>query len=117
MAVQYSGVHIVNSTTPQEAHDLALITHLASRILKTPFVHFFDAKSTARTAVTVNVLLPDQIRQLADAIFSEVKDEEPLKPTTKRVTKVIDSVMSHAAKALGKRYPSLISYYLHCFEW
>ncbi len=41
MAVRQTGWGMLCSSSVQEAHDMALITHLASLRASLPFVHFF----------------------------------------------------------------------------
>ena len=47
MQVRSSGFSILSSHSVQECHDLALVVHIASSYLKTPFVHFFDGLRTS----------------------------------------------------------------------
>lgn len=103
VAIQHTGVAIVNSTTPQEAHDLAVISHISSQILSSPFVHFFDLHTTARTATTVHLLSRDQVAQLTDSAVKTIVSNEG-DGTVKRVANVVDAVMTHAQEALGKKY-------------
>lgn len=107
VAIQHTGVAVVNSTTPQEAHDLAIISHISSQILSTPFVHFFDLHTTARTATTVNLLSREQVAQLTDSAVNSVISNEG-EGVVKRVANVVDAVMSHAQEALGKKYQCIV---------
>lgn len=104
LSIQYTGVHMVNSTTPQEVHDLAVISHISSQILSAPFVHFFDLTSTARTATTVKLLSRDQLQQLVDSTVASVPVGSGQESKTKRVANVVSAVMAHATGVLGKKY-------------
>ena len=42
MAVRQTGWALLSSHTVQQAHDMALIAHVASLKTRIPFVHFFD---------------------------------------------------------------------------
>jgi hypothetical protein len=98
-------VHIVNSTTPQEVHDLGVISHISSQILSAPFVHFFDLKTTARVATSVKLLPRDQLQQLVDSTIASVRVGSEQGSKTKRVANVVAAVMAHAAEVMGKKYP------------
>ena len=97
---------MINSTTPQEVHDLAIISHISAQMLSTPFVHFFDLTTTARTATSVKLLPRDQLRQLVDSIKATISVGNG-DSRTKKVANVVSSVMARADQILGKKYPFL----------
>eukprot|EP00026_Physarum_polycephalum_P000660 Phypoly_transcript_00661.p1 GENE.Phypoly_transcript_00661~~Phypoly_transcript_00661.p1 ORF type:complete len:956 (+),score=128.73 Phypoly_transcript_00661:1265-4132(+) len=104
LSIQYTGVHIINATTPQEVHDLGVISHVSSQILSAPFVHFFDLKTTARVATTTKLLPREQVQQLVESIIASVRVGSDQESKTKRVANVVSAVMSHSSEALGKKY-------------
>ncbi|CAJ0832358.1 6679_t:CDS:10, partial [Entrophospora sp. SA101] len=59
-----TGFGIINSYSIQEAHDIALITHLASVYLKTPFLHVFDGLKVLNESTKINLLSYSNILRL-----------------------------------------------------
>jgi sulfite reductase (NADPH) flavoprotein alpha-component len=55
-ALQHAGAILLNSSTPQECHDVALISHIAALRLKKPIVHFYDGTRVGRQQAKLNVL-------------------------------------------------------------
>lgn len=64
MAVRGTGFALVCSSSPQEAHDLALVAQSASLASRVPFVHFFDGFRTSHEINQVELLEDDDIRAL-----------------------------------------------------
>lgn len=81
-----------------------MISHISSQILSAPFVHFFDLKTTARTATSVKLLLRDQVQQLVDSAVASVTVGSNKESKTKRVANVVSAVMAHASEIIGKKY-------------
>jgi pyruvate-ferredoxin/flavodoxin oxidoreductase len=66
MAVRPTGWVQLSSSTPQEAHDLAAVSHAATLETRLPFLHFMDG---FRTSHELNVVAPipaEQLRALVD---------------------------------------------------
>ncbi|CAJ0759942.1 19116_t:CDS:1, partial [Entrophospora sp. SA101] len=59
-----TGFGIINSYSIQEAHDIALITHLASVYLKSPFLHVFDGLKVLNKSTKINLLSYSNILRL-----------------------------------------------------
>ncbi|MCA0252405.1 MAG: pyruvate:ferredoxin (flavodoxin) oxidoreductase [Actinobacteria bacterium] len=64
MAVRQTGFALLCSASPQEAHDLAAISQLATLTSRIPFVHFFDGFRTSHEVNVVDLLSDDQLRDL-----------------------------------------------------
>lgn len=70
MAVRPTGWVMLSSSTPQEAHDLAAVSHAATLESRLPFLHFMDG---FRTSHELNVVHP-----IAEADLRGLIDEEAL---------------------------------------
>ena len=64
MAVRGTGFAMLCSSSPQEAHDLALIAHAATLEARVPFVHFFDGFRTSHEINRVTLLEDEVIRAM-----------------------------------------------------
>ena len=56
MAVRQTGFALLSSASVQEAHDLALVAHLATLETRVPFLHFFDGFRTSHEINTVELI-------------------------------------------------------------
>ncbi|KAI8379749.1 thiamine diphosphate-binding protein [Radiomyces spectabilis] len=56
MAVRQSGLALLSSSTVQEAHDLAVIAHVAAIKTNTPILHFFDSKRLSHEYTNVDLV-------------------------------------------------------------
>jgi pyruvate-ferredoxin/flavodoxin oxidoreductase len=83
MAVRPTGFAMLSSATVQEAHDVALIAHMATLEARVPFVHFFDGFRTSHELA--------RIERLADADVRALIDD--------------DLVRAHRARALNPDHP------------
>jgi pyruvate-ferredoxin/flavodoxin oxidoreductase len=70
MAVRPTGWVMLSSSTPQEAHDLAAVSHAATLEARLPFLHFMDG---FRTSHELNV-----VRPIPEADLRRLIDEEAL---------------------------------------
>ena len=66
MACRATGFAMLNSTSGQEAQDLALIAHAASLKSRVPFMHFFDGFRTSHEVSKIQTLSDDEIRAVID---------------------------------------------------
>lgn len=64
MAVRQSGFALLSSSTVQEAHDLAVISHIVAIKTNTPVLHFFDSKRIAEEHATIELVDKDVLAQL-----------------------------------------------------
>jgi pyruvate-ferredoxin/flavodoxin oxidoreductase len=60
MAARTTGFALLSSGSVQEAHDLALLSQVATLESRIPFLHFFDGFRTSHEVNTID-LLPDEI--------------------------------------------------------
>jgi sulfite reductase (NADPH) flavoprotein alpha-component len=63
-ALQHSGALLLNSSNPQECHDLAVVAHVAALRLKKLLVHFYDGSRVARELAKINVLSQASLKQI-----------------------------------------------------
>jgi pyruvate-ferredoxin/flavodoxin oxidoreductase len=61
MAVRQTGFAMLNSSSVQEAHDMAAISQLATMKSRVPFVHFFDGFRTSHEENGVELLTDEQL--------------------------------------------------------
>jgi pyruvate-ferredoxin/flavodoxin oxidoreductase len=66
MAVRSTGWVMLSSSTPQEAHDLAAVSHAATLESRLPVLHFMDGFRTSHELNSVRLLSDDQLRGLID---------------------------------------------------
>lgn len=71
MLCRGTGFAMLDSTTVQEAHDFALVSHAATLRTRVPFLHFFDGFRTSHEESKINLLSPEDLRAL-------VRDEDVL---------------------------------------
>jgi pyruvate-ferredoxin/flavodoxin oxidoreductase len=66
MACRATGAALLCSSSPQEAHDFALIAHAASYASRVPFIHFFDGFRTSHEVQKIAVLSDDELWAVID---------------------------------------------------
>ena len=66
MSCRSTGFVMLNSTSGQEAQDMALIAHAASLKSRVPFMHFFDGFRTSHEVSKIQTLSDDEIRAVID---------------------------------------------------
>lgn len=66
MGVRQTGWALLNSTSVQEAQDLALISHAATLRTRVPFLHFFDGFRTSHEENKIRLLDESDIRALVN---------------------------------------------------
>ncbi|MCD6461302.1 MAG: pyruvate:ferredoxin (flavodoxin) oxidoreductase [Thermoplasmata archaeon] len=66
MAVRETGFALMSSGSVQEAHDLALVSHLATLRASVPFVHFFDGFRTSHEIQKIELADYDEMARLVD---------------------------------------------------
>ncbi len=72
MAARSTGWAMLASGTVQEAHDLALVAHMATLHSRVPFLHFFDGFRTSHEVNKIERLNDDDLRDLLplDAVLA-----------------------------------------------
>jgi len=66
MSVRSTGWIMLSSSTPQEAHDLAAVSHAATLESRLPVLHFMDGFRTSHELNSVQLLDDDELRGLID---------------------------------------------------
>ena len=66
MAARSTGWAMLASGTVQEAHDLALVAHMATLQSRVPFLHFFDGFRTSHELQKVEQFTLDDMRAMID---------------------------------------------------
>ena len=64
MAARSTGWAMLAAASVQEAHDLALVAHVATLRSRIPFLHFFDGFRTSHEVDKIAILDQDDIRAL-----------------------------------------------------
>ncbi|EFJ49484.1 pyruvate-ferredoxin oxidoreductase [Volvox carteri f. nagariensis] len=72
MAVRQTGWAMLCSHSVQEAHDMALVAHLATLRTSLPFVHFFDGFRTSHEINTIEMIDNADIQELlSKSVYAE----------------------------------------------
>ncbi len=66
MACRQTGWAMLASGSPQEAQDLALVSHIATLRARVPFMHFFDGFRTSHEIATITPLADETIKAMLD---------------------------------------------------
>ncbi len=111
MACRATGCTLLCSNSAQEAHDLALISHVASYRARVPFIHFFDGFRTSHEVQKISMLTDDDVRAVIDesdiAAF-RARALTPDKPTLRGTAQNPD-VYFQGREAVNRFYNSLPS--------
>ena len=86
MATRSTGFNMLCSNSVQEAHDLALVAHIASIKSSLPFLHFFDGFRTSHEVQKIEAIDEEKIKQIFPFdLVAEFKKRalNPLSPTQK----------------------------------
>ena len=81
MSARTTGWAMLASAGVQEAHDLALISHVATLESRVPFLHFFDGFRTSHEINRVDLLTDEQIEAMLDPAMIEAHKLRRLRPT------------------------------------
>jgi pyruvate-ferredoxin/flavodoxin oxidoreductase len=128
MAVRSTGFAMLCSSNPQEAHDLALVAHVATLESRIPFIHFFDGFRTSHEINKVE-LIPDELIKglVADKLVIDhrrrglspdrpmirgtsqnpdvyFQARETVNPFYDAVPEIVQSAMDRVGDATGRRY-------------
>ncbi|MGI6239801.1 MAG: pyruvate:ferredoxin (flavodoxin) oxidoreductase [Christensenellales bacterium] len=132
MACRQTGFAMLASNSVQEAHDMALVSHLATLKANVPFLHFFDGFRTSSEIQKINVLdNKDNYAELAEIVdFDEIEafrkrslnPERPHQQGTaqnpdiyfqgreaansyyEKTPEIVEAVMETVANATGRKY-------------
>jgi len=81
MAVRQTGCVLLSSHTVQQAHDYALISHIATLKSSVPFVHFFDGFRTSHEVNKIQLLPYSEILKLVPFAGIKLHTARALNPT------------------------------------
>lgn len=98
-ALQHSGALLLNSSTPQECHDLAVVAHVAALRLKKLLVHFYDGSRVARELAKLDVLTQTSLQQVA-----AIETSTFAQPASAGVAEQVQGVMDDLFHVLQKQY-------------
>jgi pyruvate-ferredoxin/flavodoxin oxidoreductase len=133
MACRQTGFALLASSSVQEAHDLAAVSHAATLESRVPFLHFFDGFRTSHEVAKIEELSDDDLRALlSEEAIRANRDRAltPDKPVIRGTAQnpdvffqareaanpfydacpgIVEAVMDRFAERTGRRY--------HLFEY
>lgn len=80
MAARSTGFALLASSSVQEAHDLAIVAHLATLKTSVPFLHFFDGFRTSHEINKIQILEYEELRSLLNMKEIEAFKTRALSP-------------------------------------
>ncbi len=128
MAVRATGFAMLCSSSPQEAHDLAMVAHMATLESRVPFLHFFDGFRTSHEINRVELLPDGIIHQMVpdDLVLAHrhrglsperpfirgtsqnpdvyFQARESVNPYYQRLPAIVQSCMDRLGEASGRNY-------------
>ncbi|WP_211262426.1 pyruvate:ferredoxin (flavodoxin) oxidoreductase [Nitriliruptor alkaliphilus] len=134
MAARTTGWTMLASATPQEAQDLAAVSHAATLASRVPVMHFFDGFRTSHELAVVDPLTDDDLRALLDeddVVAHRLRSLDPDRPVLRgtaqnpdvffqareaanrfhdAVPGIVQTAMDRLAERTGRRY-HLIDYH------
>ncbi len=128
MAARQTGFAMLSSASVQEAHDLALVAHLATLESRVPFLHFFDGFRTSHEVAKIEAIGDGMLRRLVDEdliaahrlrslnpnrpvlrgsaqdpdVFFQAR--EAANPFYALVPRIVETAMDRIAAETGRRY-------------
>lgn len=91
-ALQHSGALLLNSSNPQECHDLAVVAHVAALRLKKLLVHFYDGSRVARELAKLSVLSQESLKQITAIESSTFTSSSSASGVAEQVQTVMDDL-------------------------
>jgi sulfite reductase (NADPH) flavoprotein alpha-component len=95
-ALQHSGALLLNSASPQECHDLAVVAHVAAQRLHKLLVHFYDGARVTRELAKVETLTEESLDALSSLRSSA--------PASDDVAEQVQGVMDDLFHVLQRQY-------------
>ncbi|MCT4552811.1 MAG: pyruvate:ferredoxin (flavodoxin) oxidoreductase [Alphaproteobacteria bacterium] len=80
MACRQTGFAMLSSNSVQEAHDLALVSHVATLKTRVPFLHFFDGFRTSHEISRIEKIEDDVLKSMVDMQAIADKKNRALTP-------------------------------------
>jgi pyruvate-ferredoxin/flavodoxin oxidoreductase len=90
MLLRGCGLAMLSSFSVQEAHDLAVISQMATLESRVPFLHFMDGFRTSHEVNKIELVSDDQLKDLLPW----------------------DRIEEHRQRALSPMHPTYVSFYL-----
>jgi pyruvate-ferredoxin/flavodoxin oxidoreductase len=134
MATRTTGFALMSSHSVQEAHDFALISHLASLNSSLPFLHYFDGFRTSHEIQKISVATYDAIKEMVPMAAIQAHRDRGLNPKQPHLRgtsqgpdvyfqnceatnkyynvlpDIVDKIMAEFAARFGRKY-GLFDYY------
>ncbi len=80
MAARGTGFALLGSSSVQEAHDMALISHASTLESRIPFIHFFDGFRTSHEVNKISLISDEEIRKMVSDKLVREHRERGLSP-------------------------------------
>ncbi|MBD3248991.1 pyruvate:ferredoxin (flavodoxin) oxidoreductase [Candidatus Woesearchaeota archaeon] len=80
MAARGTGFALLSSGSVQEAHDLAVISHLSTLKARVPFLHFFEGFRVSHEISKINVMEDDKLKSMLERKYIDEFKARALKP-------------------------------------
>jgi pyruvate-ferredoxin/flavodoxin oxidoreductase len=80
MSARSTGWAMLASNSLQEIHDLAMVAHAATLKARIPFLHFFDGFRSSHEVNKIEILNPDDIREMIDEQYIREFRERAMNP-------------------------------------
>ena len=120
-ATRATGFAMLCSANVQEAHDMALITQVATLQTRIPFLHFFDGFRTSHEVAKIVLLIDEQIRaMIPDELILTNRDRRltPNYPTARGVVSDSDTYFQgrEVVNTFYQRTPDVLLQILQRFK-
>ncbi|MDR0571294.1 MAG: pyruvate:ferredoxin (flavodoxin) oxidoreductase, partial [Rickettsiales bacterium] len=120
MLLRPTGVVMLSSGSVQEAHDSALISHLATLEARIPFIHFFDGFRTSHEINKIELIDDETIKSLLKEEFVIKQRNSALKPDVPQMGGAAQNIDTYfqGREASNKLYevtPSIVQKYFDEF--
>jgi len=118
MACRQVGFAMLASASPQEAQDMACISHVATLASRVPFLHFFDGFRTSHQIDKLDPLSDDDLRSLLDDEAIGAHRARALTPDhpVLRGTAQNPDVFFQAREAINPYYDACVGHVLDAME-
>jgi len=85
MAVRNTGFALVAASSPQEVHDLAIVSHLSTLESRVPFLNFFDGFRTSHEVQKIELLDYDELKEFLDMKYVDEFRKNALNPENPKI--------------------------------
>ena len=119
-ATRMTGFAHLSSSNPQESHDMAIISHLASLKARVPVLHFFDGFRTSHELRKVELLEEDELKNLVsdEDIWSFKKNALTIQNVTRGTAQNDDIYfqMMEVKNTVYENFPDVVENLMRQFE-